>query len=168
MFSKTQMKKLIGKPDFYASLVLLILGLVVFFIIIPQQIIVEDEAVIGPDLLPNICILLIISLSFLLLIKTIKSLDNSSQEVKTNLTSLEYREKFTLLESKRVFLLSLNIFISILIFTYIDVLASVTVLTIGSCLICGIKKLWIIIILPACLLLLAYFLLYQVLGTAIG
>ena len=168
MFSKTQMKKLIGKPDFYASLVLLILGLVVFFIIIPQQIIVEDEAVIGPDLLPNICILLIISLSFLLLIKTIKSLDNSSQEVKTNLTSLEYREQFSLLESKRVFLLSLNIFISILIFTYIDVLASVTLLTIGSCLICGIKKLWIIIILPACLLLLAYFLLYQVLGTAIG
>ena len=103
MFSKTQMKKLIGKPDFYASVVLFILGLVVFFIIIPQQIIVEDEAVIGPDLLPNICILLIISLSFLLLIKTIKSLDNSSQEVKTNLTSLEYREKFTLLESKRVF-----------------------------------------------------------------
>ena len=168
MFSKTQMKKLIGKPDFYASLVLLILGLVVFFIIIPQQIIVEDEAVIGPDLLPNICILLITSLSFFLLIKTIKSLDNSSQEVKTNLTSLEYREKFTLLESKRVFLLSLNIFISILIFTYIDVLASVTVLTIGSCLICVIKKLWIIMILPSCLLLLAYFLLYQVLGTAIG
>ena len=168
MFSKTQMKKLIGKPDFYASVVLFILGLVVFFIIIPQQIIVEDEAVIGPDLLPNICILLIISLSFLLLIKTIKSLDNSSQEVKTNLTSLEYREKIKLLESKRVFLLSLNIFISILIFTYIDVLASVTVLTIGSCLICGIKKLWIIIILPSCLLLLAYFLLYQVLGTAIG
>ena len=168
MLSKTQMIKLIGKPDFYASLVLFILGLVVFFIIIPQQIIVEDEAVIGPDLLPNICILLITSLSFFLLIKTIKSLDNSSQEVKTNLTSLEYREKFTLLESKRVFLLSLNIFISILIFTYIDVLASVTVLTIGSCLICGIKKLWIIIILPPCLLLLAYFLLYQVLGTAIG
>ena len=168
MFSKTLMKKLIGKPDFYASVVLFILGLVVFFIIIPQQIIVEDEAVIGPDLLPNICILLITSLSFFLLIKTIKSLDNSSQEVKTNLTSLEYREKFTLLESKRVFLLSLNIFISILIFTYIDVLASVTVLTIGSCLICGIKKLWIIIILPSCLLLLAYFLLYQVLGTAIG
>ena len=168
MFSKTQMKKLIGKPDFYASVVLFILGLVVFFIIIPQQIIVEDDALIGPDLLPNICILLIISLSFLLLIKTIKSLDNSSQEVKTNLTSLEYREKFTLLDSKRVFLLSLNIFISILIFTYIDVLASVTVLSIGSCLICGIKKLWIIIILPACLLLLAYFLLYKVLGTAIG
>ena len=95
MLSKTQMIKLIGKPDFYASLVLFILGLVVFFIIIPQQIIVEDEAVIGPDLLPNICILLIISLSFLLLIKTIKSLDNSSQEVKTNLTSLEYREQFS-------------------------------------------------------------------------
>ena len=66
MFSKTQIKKLLEKPDFYASVVLFITGLVFFFIIIPQQIIVEDEAVIGPDLLPNICILLITSLSFLL------------------------------------------------------------------------------------------------------
>ena len=168
MFSKTQIKKLLKKPDFYASVVLFITGLVFFFIIIPQQIIVEDEAVIGPDLLPNICILLITSLSFLLLIKTIKNLDGVSQEVKTDLTSLEYREQFTLLESKRVFLLSLNILISILIFTFVDVLVSVLILTIGSCLICGIKKLWIIIILPSCLLSLAYFLLYEVLGTGVG
>ena len=40
-------------------------------------------------------------------------------------------------------------------FTFVDVLVSVLILTIGSCLICGIKKLWIIIILPSCLLLLA-------------
>ena len=75
MLSKTQIIKLIGKPDFMQASSFII-GLVFFFIIIPQQIIVEDEAVIGPDLLPNICILLIISLSFLLLIKTIKSSDD--------------------------------------------------------------------------------------------
>ena len=95
-------------------------------------------------------------------------MDDVSQEVKTDLTSLEYREQFTLLESKRVFLLSLNILISILIFTFVDVLVSVLILPIGSCLICGIKKLWIIIILPSCLLSLAYFLLYEVLGTGVG
>ena len=48
-----------NKPDFVSSIVLFFSGIIFYFVIIPREIILEDEAVIGPDLLPNICIILI-------------------------------------------------------------------------------------------------------------
>ena len=81
---------------------------------------------------------------------------------------LKVKSEFSLLEIKRVVLLSLSIFISILLFTYVDVLIASIFLILSSCLVCGLKKIWIILSLSSALLLLAYFLLYKVLGTAVG
>ena len=62
--------KILNKSDFIASIVLILIGIIFYFIIIPQEIIVEDEAILGPDLLPNICIILISFLSVLLFFKS--------------------------------------------------------------------------------------------------
>ena len=58
-----------NKSDFVSSIVLFFTGIIFYFIIIPREIILEDEAVIGPDLLPNICIILITFLSYITVYK---------------------------------------------------------------------------------------------------
>ena len=166
--------KILNKSDFIASMVLILTGIVFYFIIIPQEIIVEDEAILGPDLLPNICIILISFLSVLLLFKSIKTdkkKENNNEEkisVHDDPMILKVKNEFSLIEIKRVVLLSLTILISILIFTYVDVLISSIILILGCCLVCGLRKIWIILSLSIGLISLAYFLLYHVLGTAVG
>jgi len=166
--------KILNKSDFIASMVLILTGIVFYFIIIPQEIVVEDEAILGPDLLPNICIILIVFLSVLLLFKSIKTdkkKENNNEEkisVHDDPMILKVKNEFSLIEIKRVVLLSLTILISILLFTYVDVLISSIILILGCCLVCGLRKIWIILSLSSGLILLAYFLLYQVLGTAVG
>lgn len=163
-----------NKSDFVASIILFLTGIIFYFIIIPQEIVLEDEAIIGPDLLPNICIILITFLSALLFLKSIKKeikKENNNEETNTvydNSMMLKVKSEFSLLEIKRVVLLSLSILISILLFTYVDVLISSIFLILSSCLVCGLKKIWIILSLSSGLLFLAYFLLYKVLGTAVG
>ena len=163
-----------NKSDFVASIILFLTGIIFFFIIIPQEIVLEDEAIIGPDLLPNICIILITFLSALLFLKSIKKetkkdINNEeSNSVYKNSMLLKVKSEFTLVEIRRVVFLSLSIFISILLFTYIDVLIASIFLLLSSCLVCGLRKIWIILSLSSGLLLLAYFLLYKVLGTAVG
>ena len=176
--------KILNKSDFIASIILILTGIVFYFIIIPQEIILEDEAIIGPDLLPNICVILISFLSILLFFKSIKKQDlqgqkNNKVKVNSDKEKLDDEQnnkslmpgvpsQFTLIEVRRVFLLSLTIFISILLFTYVDVLISSIFLILGCCIVCGLRKIWIILALSVGLILLAYFLLYQVLGTAVG
>lgn len=163
-----------NKSDFVASIILFLTGIIFYFIIIPQEIVLEDEAIIGPDLLPNICIILITFLSALLFLKSIKKeikKENNNKKTNTvydNSTMLKVKSEFSLLEIKRVVLLSFSIFISILLFTYVDVLIASIFLILSSCLVCGLKKIWIILSLSSGLLFLAYFLLYKVLGTAVG
>lgn len=166
--------KILNKSDFIASIVLILTGIIFYFIIIPQEIIVEDEAILGPDLLPNICIILISFLSVLLFFKSIKTdkkKENNNEDkisVDDDPMILKVKSEFSLIEIKRVFLLSLTILISILLFTYVDVLISSIFLILGCCFVCGLKKIWIILSLSFGLIFLAYFLLYQVLGTAVG
>ena len=176
--------KIINKQDFVSSIILFLTGIIFYFIIIPKEIILEDEAVIGPDLLPNICVILITFLSILLFLKSIKT-QNLKDQITNNEIVESDKEKqihklsnkslilgtpsqFSSLELKRVFLLSLNIFISIFLFTYVDVLVSSIYLIISCCIVCGLRKIWIILSLCSGLILLAYILLYQVLGTAVG
>ena len=165
-----------NKSDFFASIFLFFTGIIFYFIIIPQEIVLEDQAVIGPDLLPNLCIILITFLSVLLFFKSIKKgnqdeINNEKlidEEGDNNRMLLETRIGFSLIEIKRVSFLSFSILISILLFTYVDVLTSAIFLILSTCLVCGLKKIWVVISLSAGLLSLAYFLLYQVLGTAVG
>ena len=144
-----------NKSDFVASIILFLTGIIFYFIIIPQEIVLEDEAIIGPDLLPNICIILITFLSALLFLKSIKKeikKENNNEETSTvydNSTMLKVKSEFSLLEIKRVVLLSLSIFISILLFTYVDVLIASIFLILSSCLVCGLKKIWVISTLEA-------------------
>jgi hypothetical protein len=167
---------IVNKSDFVASIVLFLTGIIFYFIIIPQEIILEDEAVIGPDLLPNICIILITFLAVLLFFKSIgreeiiPTIDakKTNKSIYNSSTILNVRSGFNLIEIKRVFFLLLTILISILLFIYLDVLVASTFLIIGSCIVCGLRKIWVIIALSTSLISLAYFLLYKVLGTAIG
>ena len=170
-FSKTRIElRISNKPDFVSSIVLFFTGIIFYFVIIPREIILEDEAVIGPDLLPNICIILITFLSILLFIKSVKNVNQIDGDIteQNKLDMFKERNYFSLIEIKRVFLLSLTILASILLFTYVDVLLASIFLVLGCCFVCGLKKIWVISTLSAGLILLAYFLLYKVLGTAVG
>ena len=159
-----------NKSDFVSSIVLFFTGIIFYFVIIPREIILEDEAVIGPDLLPNICIILITFLSILLFLKSVKNIDQTNGNIldKNKLGMLNKRNDFSLIEIRRVFLLSLSLLTSILLFIYVDVLLASIFLVLSTCIVCGLKKIWVILTLSAGLILLAYFLLYQVLGTAVG
>ena len=111
-FSKTRIElRISNKSDFVSSIVLFFTGIIFYFIIIPREIILEDEAVIGPDLLPNICIILITFLSILLFIKSIKNvnrMDGDSPGQK-KLDIFKEKNDFSLIEIRRVFLLSLSL-----------------------------------------------------------
>jgi len=167
---------IVNKSDFIASIVLFLTGIIFYFIIIPQEIIPEDDAVIGPDLLPNICIILITFLSILLFLKSISKVEfkvtidtkKTDSSILDSSTILNIRNDFSSIEIKRVFFLLLTILISILLFIYLDVLVASFFLIVGSCIVCGLRKIWVIIALSTSLISLAYFLLYKVLGTAIG
>ena len=167
---------IVNKSDFVASIVLFLTGIIFYFIIIPQEIILEDEAVIGPDLLPNICIILITFLSILLFFKSMSKVSTdlkidvqkTDNSIKDSSTIVNIRNDFSAIELKRVLFLLLTILISILLFIYLDVLVASIFLIVGSCIVCGLRKVWIIITLSTGLISLAYFLLYKVLGTAIG
>ena len=167
---------IVNKSDFVASIVLFLTGIIFYFIIIPQEIILEDEAVIGPDLLPNICIILITFLSILLFFKSMSKVSTdhkidaqkTDNSIKDSSTILNIRNDFSAIELKRVLFLLLTILISILLFIYLDVLVASIFLIVGSCIVCGLRKVWVIITLSTGLISLAYFLLYKVLGTAIG
>ena len=159
-----------NKSDFVSSIVLFFTGIIFYFVIIPREIILEDEAVIGPDLLPNICVILITFLSILLFIKSIKNVNrmDSDSPGQKKLNMFKEKNDFSLIEIRRVFLLSLSLLASILLFTYVDVLLASIFLVLSTSIVCGLKNIWIILTLSAGLILLAYFLLYQVLGTAVG
>ena len=159
-----------NKSDLVSSIVLFFTGIIFYFIIIPREIILEDEAVIGPDLLPNICVILITFLSILLFIKSIKNVTrmDSDSPGQKKLDMFKEKNDFSLIEIRRVFLLSLSLLASILLFTYVDVLLASIFLVLSTSIVCGLKNIWIILTLSAGLILLAYFLLYQVLGTAVG
>ena len=159
-----------NKSDFVSSIVLFFTGIIFYFVIIPREIILEDKAVIGPDLLPNICIILITFLSILLFIKSVKNVNkiDAGSPTENKLGMLNQRNDFSVIEIRRVFLLSLSLLASILLFTYIDVMLASIFLVLSTCIVCGLKKVWVILTLSAGLILLAYFLLYQVLGTAVG
>ena len=159
-----------NKSDFVSSIVLFFTGIIFYFIIIPREIILEDEAIIGPDLLPNICVILITFLSILLFIKSIKNVNrmDSDSPGQKKLNMFKEKNDFSLIEIRRVFLLSLSLLSSILLFTYVDVLLASIFLVLSTSIVCGLKNIWIILTLSAGLILLAYFLLYQVLGTAVG
>ena len=167
---------IVNKSDFVASIVLFLTGIIFYFIIIPQEIILEDEAVIGPDLLPNICIILITFLSILLFFKSMSKVSTdlkidaqkTDNSIKDSSTILNIQNDFSSIELKRVLFLLLTILISILLFIYLDVLVASIFLIVGSCIVCGLRKVWVIITLSTGLISLAYFLLYKVLGTAIG
>ena len=167
---------IVNKSDFVASIVLFLTGIIFYFIIIPQEIILEDEAVIGPDLLPNICIILITFLSILLFFKSMSKVSTdlkidaqkTDNSIKDSSTIVNIRNDFSAIELKRVLFLLLTILISILLFIYLDVLVASIFLIVGSCIVCGLRKVWVIITLSTGLISLAYFLLYKVLGTAIG
>ena len=100
--------KILNKSDFIASIVLILTGIVFYFIIIPQEIIVEDEAILGPDLLPNICIILISFLSVLLLFKSIKTDKKKENNIEEKISVhddpmiLKVKNEFSLIEIKRV------------------------------------------------------------------
>ena len=159
-----------NKSDFVSSIVLFFTGIIFYFVIIPREIILEDEAVIGPDLLPNICVILITFLSILLFIKSIKNVNrmDSDSPGQKKLDMFKEKNDFSLIEIRRVFLLSLSLLASILLFTYVDVLLASIFLVLSTSIVCGLKNILIILTLSAGLILLAYFLLYQVLGTAVG
>ena len=100
-------------------------------------------------------------------IKNVNQRDGDSPGQK-KLDMFKERNDFSLIEIRRVFLLSLSLLASILLFTYVDVLLASIFLVLSTCIVCGLKNIWIILTLSAGLILLAYFLLYQVLGTAVG
>ena len=163
-FSKTRIElRISNKSDFVSSIILFFTGIIFYFIIIPREIILEDEAVIGPDLLPNICVILITFLSILLFIKSIKNVNrmDSDSPGQKKLDMFKEKNDFSLIEIRRVFLLSLSLLASILLFTYVDVLLASIFLVLSTSIVCGLKNIWIILTLSAGLILLAYFLLYQ-------
>lgn len=155
--------------DLYSGIILFIFSILFFFLIIPKEIVIADQAVIQPDDLPKVCIILIGLLSLLLIYKSLKkekrnnfSKKSIRAEMIDDQAGVKYKELIQVLK------LSSAILISILIFSYINILLSVVFLIVASCLVCGLKNVKTILVLTLPLISLSYLLLYKILGTALG
>ena len=166
------------KQDLYSGIILFIFSILFFFLIIPKEIVIADQAVIQPDDLPKVCVTLIGLLSLLLIFKSLKKEKSNNFFSKNSIKVLEAKSlKSEMIDDQagvkckefiQVLKLSSVILISILIFSYINILLSVVFLIVASCLVCGLTNVKTILVLTVPLISLSYLLLYKILGTAIG
>ena len=159
--------------DLYSGIILFIFSILFFFLIIPKEIVIADQAVIQPDDLPKVCIILIGLLSLLLIYKSLKkekkkNFLKGSEENILKSESIDEQAGVNYKEFIQVLKLSSAILLSILIFNYINILLSIIFLIVGCCLVCGLKNIKTILFLTFPLISLSYLLLYKILGTAIG
>jgi len=146
------------KSDLIAGIFLTLFGLLALFVLIPTQTSSGGDASISPALLPQICAAGITGLAMLLTARAAGRLSRGQPAGQT-VPNAEW------LASAAVIV---TVSASIAIFKFINPAVAAGLLIVSLMLFMGERRPWLIVGIPAVLLIGAWFLFYRVLGTAIA
>ncbi len=141
-----------------SGVVLAVVGLVMLFAVIPWQIDPGPEGMVSPRLMPSMMMVLIVALSAVLIFSNLRRADTDAPEPAMPFT---WSELAALVKMGAVFAVSLALYL------FVSPLAAGAGLVIGSLVALGERRLAVIVLMPAVLLLAIWLLFYKVLGTAI-
>jgi len=144
------------KANLISGAALQIFGIALAFVIIPLQIEESTDATISPRLLPQICAWALIFLSALLVVNTVRH-----RPVVQQVSPISLAAFWAMVAISGVFV------VGIILFLYTGPLWSSAVLVVVPMLLMGERRPVLLVAIPACLILAAYGLIYQVLGTSI-
>ncbi len=144
------------KANLISGLTLLVFGLALAVLIIPMQIEESTDATISPRLLPQICAFALIFLSALLVVDTVRRQPSPIQ-----FSPISLAELWAMIAIGAVFV------VGIILFLYTGPLWSSAMLVVVPMLLMGERRPVFLVAIPVCLILAAYGLIYQVLGTSI-
>lgn len=146
------------KSDLIAGIVLLVFGLAMLAVVIPTQTSEGGDATISPALLPQICSVGITGLAVLL---TLQATGRLRRGVAAGV-AVPAAEWWAMLA------VVLAVGAAIALFVWVSPAVAAVLLIVGPMLYMGERRLWLLVGVPAALIVGAWFLFYRVLGTAIG
>lgn len=146
------------QADLVSGVILCMLGLGMLVFVIPSQIAPAPAGFVSPRLVPNMMMITVVGLSLLLVLKALRG---------TSYGPHATRKLFSRQDLLMVAALALVFALSIALFLWVSPLAAVIGLVVGALLALGERRPIVLVSMPAALLLAAWLLFYQILGTAI-
>ncbi len=145
------------KSDLIAGIILTVFGLTSLFVLIPTQTSAAGDATISPALLPQICAIGITGLAILLTLR-------AAGRLRRGLPAGQVVTKEEWLASGAVVGAVLG---AIALFKFVNPMVGADFLIVGLMMYMNERRIWVLIAIPALLLIGAWVLFYRVLGTAI-
>jgi hypothetical protein len=146
------------RSDLIAGVSLTVFGLLTLFVLIPTQTSSGGDASISPALLPQICAIGITGLAILLTFRSagkLKRGEAAGQEV----PNAEWQSSVAVI---------IAVVAGVLIFKFIHPALATALMIAGLMLYMEERRIWLLVGLPAVLLVSAWYLFYEILGTAIS
>jgi hypothetical protein len=147
------------RANLVSGVVLAVFGLVMLFAVIPWQIEPGPEGMVSPSLVPNLMMVLVTGLAALLAVTNLRGRTNDPEADPA--PPVSRGEMVALLKIGAVFAVALGLYL------WVSPLAAGAVLIVGALVVLGERRLPVLVLMPAGLLLALWFLFYRVLGTAI-
>ncbi len=146
------------KSDLIAGIVLLVFGLAMLAVVIPTQTSEGGDASISPALLPQICAVGITGLAVMLTLQAAGRLRRGAA-AGVRVPAAEWWSALAVL---------LAVAGAIALFIWVSPALAAAAMVVGLMLYMGERRIWLLVGIPAVLLIGAWLLFYRVLGTAIG
>jgi len=147
------------RANVVSGVVLALFGLVMLFVVIPWQIEPGPAGMVAPSLVPNIMMVVITGLAVLLVINNLRA-DPHAPDAETT-PPISRAELLAMVKIGAVFAVAVGLYL------WVSPLAAGAALMVGALVTLGERRLYIIVLMPAALLLALWLLFYKVLGTAI-
>jgi len=149
------------RANVVSGVVLAVFGLVMLFAVIPWQIEPGPKDMVSPSLVPNLMMIVITGLAVLLAITNLRDGGITGETAEDAAPPISRAELMALVKIGGVFALAVALYL------WVSPLAAGAALMIGALVALGERRLLVVVLMPAALLLALWLLFYKVLGTAI-
>lgn len=150
------------RANVVSGVVLAVFGMAMLFAVIPWQIEPGPQGMMSPRLVPGMMMALVTALAVLLVINNLRAApDSKDADSEDDASPIVRGELLALVRIGAIFALA------VALFSWVSPLAAGVIVVAGALLVLGERRPWMILGMPAILLLALWFLFYKVLGTAI-
>lgn len=150
------------RANVVSGVVLAVFGMAMLFAVIPWQIEPGPQGMMSPRLVPGMMMALVTALAVLLVINNLRAApDSEDADPEDDASPIVRGELLALVRIGAIFALA------VALFSWVSPLAAGVIVVAGALLVLGERRPWMILGMPAILLLALWFLFYKVLGTAI-
>ena len=150
------------RANVVSCVVLAVFGMAMLFAVIPWQIEPGPQGMMSPRLVPGMMMALVTALAVLLVINNLRAApDSEDADSEDDSSPIVRGELLALVRIGAIFALA------VALFSWVSPLAAGVIVVAGALLVLGERRPWMILGMPAVLLLALWFLFYKVLGTAI-